>query len=221
MPLFDPRHRYTRDPLREQDSLPPNVQGAQSAPIRIATAADLKFVDDLQKRFANCLGFLPRVALENLVSQGAMRIAEENDDAAGYILSRPHLRWQPRMRSITQAAVAMDAQRRHHGLALLARIEHESRSAGLLAIQACCAVGLDSNDFWRAAGFLPIVHMRPKNVRGREIICWRKSLTALPPVWFAQPPKYAGYVGAKPQLTRDPNRSTDAVTIAQRYIRPR
>ena len=89
-----------------------------------------------------------------------MRIAEENDDAAGYILSRPKLRWQPAMRSITQAAVAMDAQRRHHGLALLARIEQESRSAGLLAIQACCAVGLDSNDFWRAAGFLPIVHMR-------------------------------------------------------------
>lgn len=147
-----------------------------------------------------------------------MRIAEQNDDAAGYILSRTRLRWQPKMRSITQAAVAMDAQRRHHGLALLTRIEEEARSAGLLAIQACCAVGLDSNDFWRAAGFLPIVHMRPRNVRGREIICWRKPLTPLVPTWFAMPPKFAGYVGKAPTLTRDPNRSTDAVTIALKYV---
>lgn len=218
MSVFDPRNRYSRDSVRDACALPGNVQGAQSAPIRIASISDLKFVDHVQKRFANCLGFLPRVALENLVKDGHVRLAEENDDPAGYILSRPRLRWQPKMRSITQAAVAMDAQRRHHGLALLQQIEAESRAAGLLAIQACCAVGLDSNDFWRAAGFLPVVHMRPANVRGREIICWRKSLVDLPPIWFAMPPKFAGHIGARPTLTRDPNRSTDAADIARRYI---
>jgi hypothetical protein len=125
------------------------------------------------------------------------------------------------MRSITQAAVAMDAQRRHHGLALLSRIESESRAMGLLAIQACCAVGLESNEFWHTAGFRPIVHMRPRNIRGREIICWRKPLTAQVPIWFAMPPKYAGYVGAKPITTRDPNRSTDAIAIARKFVSPR
>ena len=221
MSSFDPRFRFKRDPLPQPRKLPENLRSAEPAPIRLASAGDIRFIDDLQKRFANCLGFLPKVAIENLLGEGHIRLAEENDDPAGYILSRPRLRWQPLMRSITQAAVAMDAQRRHHGLALLARIESESRAMGLLAIQACCAIGLDSNDFWRAAGFIPIVHMRPANVRGREIICWRKPLSSVVPLWFAQPPKYAGYVGKKPTTTRDPNRSTDAITAARNFIAAR
>jgi N-acetylglutamate synthase-like GNAT family acetyltransferase len=186
--------------------------------IRTATAADLKFVDSLQKKFANCVGFLPKIAIENLLNAGHIRLAMENDDGAGYILSRPRLVWQPRMRSITQACVAMDAQRRHHGLALLETISAEATADGLLALQACCAVGLESNSFWQAAGFIPIVHMVPENVRGREIICWRKPLTSVVPAWFAMPPKFAGHRAAKPNLTRDPNRSTDAISDAQRFI---
>lgn len=197
---------------------PPAVFVPQPNQIRTATAADLRFVDSLQKKFANCVGFLPQVAIENLVEAGHVRLAIENDDGAGYILSRPRLRWQPGMRSITQACVAMDAQRRSHGLALLATIAAEARADGLQAIQACCAVGLESNEFWRAAGFLPIVHMRPDNVRGREIICWRKPLTNVLPAWFAMPPQLAGHRARRPTFSRDPHRSTDATDIARRFI---
>lgn len=220
MPMFPAQFRYTRPRHEDGDRREADVPSIESACIRTATAADLKFIDALQKKFANCVGFLPKIAIENLLEQGAMRIALQNEDAAGYILSRPRLKWQPKMRSITQACVAMDAQRRHHGLALLAKIEEEARANGLLAIQACCAVGLDSNDFWRAAGFRPIVHMTPKNVRGREVICWRKPLTSTVPLWFAMPPKYAGYTGAIPHSTRNPNRSTDAITEARRFLTP-
>jgi N-acetylglutamate synthase-like GNAT family acetyltransferase len=205
-------------PLDQENPRPPDVFIPQPDQIRTATAADLKFVDSLQKKFANCVGFLPKVAIENLLGQGHIRLAMENDDGAGYILSRPRLVWQPKMRSITQACVAMDAQRRHHGLALLATISDEARAAGLLAIQACCAVGLESNSFWKAAGFVPVCHMTPTNVRGREIICWRKPLTTRLPIWFAMPPKFAGHRAAKPNLTRDPNRSTDAITEARKFV---
>ena len=218
MPLFAPEHRYVGRGRAIRDDRPENVCGPQPTLVRTATLADLRFIDDLQKKLANCVGFLPKVAIENLTTAGHMRLAMENDDPAGYILSRPHLKWRPEMRSITQACVAMDAQRRHHGLALLQQIEAEARSAGLLAIQACCAVGLDSNDFWRAAGFLPIVHLTPANVRGREIICWRKPLTSVVPIWFAHAPKYAGYTGAKTKSERNQLRSTDAISIAQRFI---
>jgi len=218
MPTFDPRHRYTRPVPAEQNRGNDGLPMPELSQIRIATERDLKFIDSLQKKHANAVGFLPKIAIETLVNQGAMRIAGENDDPAGYILSRPRLRWQPLMRSITQAAVAMDAQRRHHGLALLSQIASESRAAGLVAIQACCAVGLDSNEFWRAAGFMPIVHMRPQNVRGREIICWRLPLTTTLPIWFALPPRLAGHRAMTPTLTRDANRSTDAITVAQRFV---
>lgn len=217
MPLFPPQHRYVRSRSQEPEPCEPTMQGLESTLVRTATASDLRFVDHLQKKFANCVGFLPKIAIENLIDQGHMRIALENEDAAGYILSRSRLKWQPRMRSITQACVAMDAQRRHHGLALLRQVENEARATGLLAIQACCAVGLESNSFWHAAGFIPIVHMTPQNVRGREIICWRKPLASVMPLWFAMPPKYAGYTGAKPNSTRNPNRSTDALSTARRF----
>lgn len=191
---------------------------AQPAAIRIATPSDRLFVDALQKRHAGAVGFLPGPAIENLIGSGDIRIAEENDDPAGYILSRHHLRWQPAMRSITQACVAMDAQRRHHGLALLEVIASEARASGLLAIQANCAVGLDANEFWSAAGFIPICHMTPENCRGREIICWRKPLTSVVPIWFAMPPKYAGHRAAKPQSIRDHFRSMDATNFARRHL---
>jgi hypothetical protein len=102
----------------------------------------------------------------------------------------------------------MDAQRRHHGLAMLKEIEAEAVADGLLAIQACCAVGLESNDFWRAAGFLPICHLTPDTKAGREIICWRKPLTRNVPIWFAMLPEKSGHraratvTGATSQLTR-------------------
>lgn len=206
---------------RRVDDIPPSepaVWVPEPGQIRTAISTDIRFIDHLQRKFANCVGFLPKVAIENLTAEGHIRLAMENDDGAGYILSRPRLRWQPKMRSITQACVAMDAQRRHHGLGLLSQIESEARASGLEALQACCAVGLESNEFWRAAGFLPIVHMRPSNVRGREIICWRKPLTARLPVWFAMPPKLAGHHAARPTTTRDSNRSTDAIAIAQEFI---
>jgi N-acetylglutamate synthase-like GNAT family acetyltransferase len=186
--------------------------------LRTATVSDLTFIDSLQKKFARAVGFLPKIALENYTGRGHIRLAIENGDPAGYILSKPHLAWRPEMRSITQACVAMDAQRRHHGLALLKQIEAESRAAGLIAIQACCAVGLESNEFWAAAGFRPIVHMTPSNARDREVICWRLPLVKKLPLWFIDMPRRAGWRAAKPNSTRDVNRCTDATNLARRFI---
>lgn len=161
------------------------------------------------------------IAIERTTADGHVRLAMENDDPAGYILSRPHLRWQPLMRSITQACVAMDAQRRHHGLALLRTIEAEARADGLLAIQACCAVGLDSNDFWKAAGFMPIAHMTPDTKSRREIICWRKPLTSTPPIWFAMLPERSGHRAATARSQRDIHRTAATAERAAQFIAPK
>lgn len=193
----------------------------QPGQIRIATPADLRFIDSTQKKFADCVGFLPTVALEQSAEGGHIRICCENGDAAGYVLSRPHLSWQPKMRSITQTCVCMDAQRRHHGLALLKTIETEALDDGLLAIQACCAVGLESNEFWRAAGFIPIVHMTPATKSQREIICWRKPLTKVTPIWFAFPPERSGH-RAKPTITDyDRHRTQQTAAAAQAFMTPK
>ena len=186
--------------------------------IRIGTPNDLTFVESVRKKFGHALGFLPLEAITNSLEAGFIKICNENDDSAGYILSRPHLAWQPKLRSITHAAVCMDAQRRHHGLALLKTIEAEAVADGLLAIQACCAVGLESNDFWKSAGFLPIAHLTPQTKSGREIICWRKPLTPTVPIWFAMLPERSGHRALPTVHTRDIHRTAEHGTADPRLL---
>lgn len=161
--------------------------------IRRATPADFRFVQHLGDKFSNCVGFIPRAGVEVYCERGEVLIGSENDEPAGYLLGRPHLRWQPLMRPIFQAAVAMDAQRRHLGLALVEQVINDAKIAGQLAVQANCREGLDANEFWKAAGFLPICYLTPTTARKRAVICWRKLLTNKIPLWLASPPPVAGY----------------------------
>lgn len=164
---------------------------------RIATAADKLYIDSLAKKFSNEVGFLPNVALEAYIAMGGVQLGLENGEPAGYILSRGYLRWNIALRPITQAAVQFDAQRRHLGLELVHRAENDARDVGQIAIQACCREGLDANDFWKAAGFREICRLDPRSARGRNIIVWRKPLTAHIPPWFILPPPVHGYRAKK------------------------
>jgi len=201
----------------------PSHSGYHIAPVKAtqrlsrATLSDLKFIDSLQKKFGRSLGFLPTEALTVNLEAGNVDLAMENDEPAGYLLCRPRLAWQPLLGSIVQAAVCMDAQRRHHGLALLLQVEERARRAGQVALQANCAVGVEANEFWQAAGFKPIAHLTPATVSGREIICWRKPLLRKLPSWFTQLPKQAGGRGLKVNSTRNINRDSKSLDFAAKY----
>jgi hypothetical protein len=160
--------------------------------IRVATPADLRFIDSLQKTHSKAVAFLPSIALENYQAAGRIRLAMENDAPAGYILGNETLRWQPHIRPIFQAAICYDAQRRHHGYALLATAATAAKAAGQLVLQANCREGLEANEFWKAAGFEPIAKIHHFSTRGKALICWRLQLTTIRPRWFASPPRVAG-----------------------------
>jgi N-acetylglutamate synthase-like GNAT family acetyltransferase len=178
------------------------VPVAQPPTLRTATSADVKFLSHLQRKFSGALGFLPTIAQEWYARHSCVTLALENDTPAGYILGRPTLKWNPLIRPIYQACVAMDARRRHHGLALLADLESKARAAGQLAVQANCAADLEATEFWRAAGFIPVAHLTPANVRSRDVICWRKALTSQIPAWFIDLPQRAGSRASKPVSIR-------------------
>ena len=182
-----------------------------------ATTRDLRFIDSLQKKFGRSLGFLPTKALELNLMHGNVDLCMENDEPAGYLLCRPVLSWQPGLASIVQAAVCMDAQRRHHGLALLLKIEEEARGRGQMAIQANCAIGVEANEFWAAAGFKPIAHLTPATKSQREIICWRKPLTRKLPKWFTMLPAKAGGRSLAVNSTRNINRSSKDLNFAGKF----
>ncbi len=111
---------------------------------------ELSYLVALQKKFHYELGFLPREALASKIERGAVWLARENGEPAGYLchgsFARPEIR-------IFQAAIQYDARRRHLGLSLVADLVARARQAGAAGISLRCLNDLDANGFWRAAGF--------------------------------------------------------------------
>lgn len=160
--------------------------------IIIARPQHLKFLASLQAKFSNHLGYLPTAALNWYIKNNRVGIGTENGEPAGYVLGRTHYRYQPLMRPITQACVAMDAQRRQIGMQLVRRVIQQAHDAGQLAVQAVCAADLDANDFWLAMNFAAITVLPAMNARERKLIVWRHALRDTMPTWFYAAPHTAG-----------------------------
>lgn len=182
--------------------------------IRLASLADLKYVEGLQKKFSNQVGFLPRCALEAYLNARQVTVTEENSDPAGYLIARTSLKHRPELATITQACVQMDAQRRHHGLAVVSHFIAAAKADGAIGVQACCRLDLDSNEFWKAAGFKAVCFLTPKNARRQPLICWRLPLIKKLPLWFAAPPLRAGSTATPPRMFRDLERLDHVRRIA-------
>lgn len=161
--------------------------------IRLARPQDLKFLDHLQGKFSNALGFLPFAALEWYTLNRLVGIVSENGEPAGYVLGRERFRYNPELRPITQTAIAMDAQRRHLGMHLVNRVIRRAVDARQLAVQAVCAEDLEANSFWLALGFEKIGAHDAMNRRERKLLVWRKQTTSARPTWFETMPTNPGH----------------------------
>lgn len=148
-----------------------------------------RMVMELQKKFSNQLGFLPGKAIDFYLDEQLVGIALENAEPCGYVLGRPSMKYQPLIRPITQAAVFMDAQRRHHGLALVAAVCRRAVDARQLVVQARVAIDIEAVEFWTAAGFEDVHVEDPGNARARKIVTFRRCVTPAVPAWFFDPPQ--------------------------------
>jgi N-acetylglutamate synthase-like GNAT family acetyltransferase len=145
--------------------------------IRLATATDLLFIRDLQRRFTNQIGFLPTSRVEKEIEKQNILLQTLNDDDAGFLLTIPSLSYQPKTTAIIQTAVRMDAQRQAVGLDLVHRIETAAQRAGQSILQAWCKQNLEANLFWKAAGFEAIATRPGGNGKQIPHVLWRKALS--------------------------------------------
>lgn len=100
-----------------------------------------------------------------------------NDEEAGFLLLRETPCQQPGAHSIVQAAVRFDCQRESVGLSLVEAAERICRQKNGLMLQAACREDLESNLFWRAAGFSLVAFRKGGKARAKRILLWRKSLS--------------------------------------------
>jgi hypothetical protein len=118
--------------------------------VTAATAADLPYVVHLQKKHADAVGFIPRMALREKIEQGRIWLARENGEPAGFLhhgsLARPEVR-------IFQAAIQYDARRRYLGLEMVCHLLRLASDARARGVSLRCLSFLEANEFWDAAGF--------------------------------------------------------------------
>jgi len=144
--------------------------------IRTADTDDLGFIRDLQRRFARAIGYIPPAATAREVEWGHVFHANLNDDDAGFLLMQPALSGQRTTAAIIQAAVRMDAQRQHVGLALVEHVVAKAKRAGSTIVQAVCREDLEAVHFWEAAGFRAVA-MKPGGLsEGKNVIIFRRAI---------------------------------------------
>jgi hypothetical protein len=114
--------------------------------------------------------------LEQYAERRQVMIATENDEPCGFLV---HGNGWPQMR-IYQACIQYDARRREHGMALVAQLAEKARLSGCHDLRLWCADDLDSNDFWRAAGFEFVRQRTGGQRRGRLHNLWVLRLVQPP-----------------------------------------
>src|SRR4051812_42358107 len=80
--------------------------------VRVATVADVPFIDSLQKAHSKQLGFFPRGQMEEYIAGGSILIAEEASGPVGYCAFRDRYLKRDELGAIFQMCVAPGNQRK-------------------------------------------------------------------------------------------------------------
>jgi N-acetylglutamate synthase-like GNAT family acetyltransferase len=130
--------------------------------IRLATLADLSYIEHLRRQESDAIGFIPIQRYEMEIDgrrHGTMLLAFENDDPVGFIYATHN---RAGVTHIQQVAVQEDARMLERGKLLVDGVTKE-----LDWLVSCrCAADLESTNFWEALGFNLLDSVPPKSVYG-------------------------------------------------------
>ena len=175
--------------------------------IRVATMADLPFMDGLQKRFNRALGYFPTKQFEGYIEMGGVLVAEEAgsrqraagseeiaDGASssslptarcplptclGYVISRDRYLKRDELGVVYQLCVAPGHQRGLIGAALVKAV-FDRAAYGCRLFCCWCAQDLAANHFWESLGFVPIAFRAGSTGKKRVHIFWQRRVHSHP-----------------------------------------
>jgi GNAT superfamily N-acetyltransferase len=134
--------------------------------IRVATIADLAWIDQLQKLHNNMVGFMPRVQLEGYAEAGSILIAESPlGQAVGYVIAKDRYFKRDDVGVIFQLNVAPGSHRKLIGAALIKAV-FERAAYGCRLFSCWCAQDIAANHFWESIGFVPLAFRTGGRGRG-------------------------------------------------------
>lgn len=168
----------------------PSVQPSGS--VLVANLSDVKFLDHLQTKYSDEVGYLPLAVLERYLVQECVVLAFENGCPAGYLLGKNIYKNDLKCAIIYQAAISYDARRRYLGKALVQTFM-DRLPVTTEYVVLWCAADLEANLFWEAMDFHAIAYRAGSRKTRRVHILWEgftndwkgNASFTLPPVGFA------------------------------------
>jgi GNAT superfamily N-acetyltransferase len=143
--------------------------------VRPALPSDLTFLLDLQRKWSNNLGFLPRACFERYTASGQILVVTENDCPAGYLSWTWHKNGLLRLQ---QVAVHPDLLRTTIGSKIIRHILKAARSRSCSVVRLTSRSDLPANDFWPTFGFRCTAILRPQTTRNRPLLEWTLPLVS-------------------------------------------
>lgn len=141
--------------------------------VRTATTADLAFVIDMQRRWSNALGFLPKCCHERYIDAGHVLVVTHNGQDAGFL----NFTVTPKgLVRLPQVAIHADLLRSSIGTLLLRQLTAAARRGHCEAIRLTSRSDLGCNLFWPTAGFRFTCLTRPASTRGFPLLEWTLPL---------------------------------------------
>src|SRR4051812_22383060 len=182
--------------------------------IRAATIADIPFIDRLQKKYHDAVGWMPRKQLEEKIGRGDVLIAEEKSSAdcadgeelhsnlresaksadhalVGYVISQDRYFKRDDVGIVYQLMVVPGKRRSLIGAMLIKEV-FERSAYGCRLFCCWCAQDLQANHFWESLGFVPLAFRTGARGRGkspapRMHIFWQRRIRqgdTSTPFWF-------------------------------------
>jgi len=172
--------------------------------VRLATPADIGFMDELQKKHQKMLGFMPRKTFEGKIAAGHVLIADcqlpiadlnssqseiGNRKSAiplGYCISQDKYMGHEDVGVFYQVNVAPVQHRKLIG-ATLVKAVFERAAYGCKLFCCWCAQDIDANYFWESLGFVPLAFRAGNRIKARVHIFWQRRIRegdTTTPYWF-------------------------------------
>src|SRR5688572_8337579 len=162
--------------------------------VRPAVAADLPFVDALQKMHSRMVGFMPTGQIEKYINDGNMLIAAEDAKSGptggvgqiGYCMFKDQYLKRDDVGIVYQLNV-MPLRHRHLVGATLVKAAFVKAAYGCRLFCCWCAQDIQANWFWESIGFVPLAFRTGSRNKQRIHIFWQRRTRQdddSTPYWF-------------------------------------
>jgi N-acetylglutamate synthase-like GNAT family acetyltransferase len=169
--------------------------------VRDATLADVTFIDALQKRHGEQVGFMRTSWIEAKIGAGQVIVAEDSSGTpVGYCMGVDRYFKRDDVGIIHQMNVVPGKQRGFVGATLL-KAMFDRAAYGCKLFSCWCAQDIEANKFWESMGFVALAYRAGSEKKARVHIFWQKRIRAgdnETPWWF--PSQTTGGAMNEPRL---------------------